>query len=403
LLKSSAGGLTSGERKIVGITSNNTEGAGGYSGEHLLVIIDEASALEDDMFQAFVGNTAAQGAKLIMVGNPTRQTGEFFESHHRKSNLYCCIHVSSEEAAKENVPGLASKQYCDMILEQDERGRESPFYQIRVIGDFPSHDDTAVYPISEIFKAQEPDRYAITPAEGRLVIAIDPAGDTGKGDESIITAVRGLKVLEMRSGRGWSHERHVAEMKDLRQQWWNEHEKPLVAIDADGVGAPIALRLEYAAEHQSEPIEIIRVYLGQQARDHLNYDLVGDEAHELLSRWLRYGGVFPASPKLEQEMQYINWTMVNRTRNNRKMDVRSGTLKKNLRQIIHRSPDRLDSMRVFAWAANICGCLPVPALNSAPVEEELAVDTGYSNEEEHDLGGQVFDPYSSHPGFRPRH
>jgi phage terminase large subunit len=392
MLKSAAGGLTCGERRIVGITSNNTEGAGGYSGEHLIVICDEASALEEDMYQAFIGNTAAQGAKLVMVGNPTRQSGPFFDSHHRNQVFYHCIHVSSVEASKENVPGLASKEYCDLIRSQDDRGEESPFYQVRVLGDFPTMAESAIFGIADIFSAQDPDRYAVTEATGRLVISCDPAGSTGLGDESVITVVRGLKVLEQRVGRGWSIERHVAEMQDLRIQWWNGQEKPLAAIDSDGVGAPIATRLEYTAEHASEPIEVVRVYLGQNARDWMNYDLVGDESLELLSRWLRHGGVFPTSPKLEQEMQIMQWTMVSRKRGERKVDVRSGTLKKNIRQIIHRSPDRLDSMRIFAWAAHMRGCLQIPAI--IPVQQE-DVPAQEDDREDDGIPQGSMDPYSS--------
>ncbi len=392
LLKTSYGGLTSGERKIVGVTSRNTEGAGGFSGEHLLIIIDEASSTEDPMFQAFVGNAAAQGAKLVMAGNPTKQSGPFFDSWNRNKSSFVGVHVTSLEAAVENVPGLASQEYCDMVREQDERGEESPFYQIRVMGNFPKRADSSIYGLEDIMAAQDLDRYKETKAEGRLVVSIDPAGAGGMGDESVFSVIRGLKAIEQVARRGLSPEAHVAMALELVHVQ-KPREKALICVDADGVGAKVARLLDEAAEEDSEPIEVIRVYLGQDAQDWANYDQVGDEAHELLARWLRHGGVFPVSPKLEQEMQIMTWTIVMRKRPpgaKREIEVRSGTRKKDVRAVLHRSPDHLDSLRVFAWGAHMRGVLSAPDVHGGNVPSSSGPEDG--RDDRGSSGG--IDPYA---------
>jgi hypothetical protein len=393
------------KRKILGATARTTEALGGYSGENLLIIVDEASSLEDAMFQAFVGNTAAKGAKLVFAGNPTKQYGPFFDSYHRAGAHWHQIHVSSLEAAREGVAGLASLEWCSIIEGQDERGTESPFYQIRVKGEFPTRAERVVYALDDIVSAQDGDRYAAASIAGRLVITLDAAGITGTGDESCFAVVRGQKVLLQKLGRGWTDDDHLNILKELLHQFAAPRERALVAIDGDGVGASIFRRV--MAEGLF--VDVVPVYFGAEGRDKLNYASIGDESHALLSSWLRHGGCFPASPKLEQELQAIEWSMVRKRRNDREIEVSAATPKKELRKILHRSPDRLDSLRIFAYAAEYADALVRPGFASRrhdPFrndEERIRAYRGGSDSA-YDGGrvaahegsyDQVFDPYDA--------
>jgi hypothetical protein len=111
---------------------------------------------------------------------------------------------------------------------------------------------------------------------------------------------------------------------------------------------------------------------------------------------MRHGGVFEASPKLEQEMQVQEWTLVERRRGDRKIEVKSGTRKKDLREILHRSPDRLDSLRVFAYGAHVRGALaladPGTVVNEPPPPEKSS-DLFDAHEDMSGAGGAL-DPYA---------
>jgi hypothetical protein len=118
------------------------------------------------------------------------------------------------------------------------------------------------------------------------------------------------------------------------------------------------------------------VYLGQDAPDKFRYDLVGDEAHAHVARWLQHGGAFHEDLKLQQEMKCTRWTPVRRKRGEREVEVLSATRKdgpKGYRAMIHRSPDRLDMLRVFAYAAYMRDALPMPDERSEAekVDEEV--------------------------------
>ena len=55
----------------------------GLSGAELLLIVDEASGVPDEITDAIEGNLAA-GGKLVLFSNPTRLSGLFYDSHTRQ-------------------------------------------------------------------------------------------------------------------------------------------------------------------------------------------------------------------------------------------------------------------------------------------------------------------------------
>jgi phage terminase large subunit len=349
LLKSARGGLHSGKRSILGVQAKDAEGIQGFSGAHLLIIVDEASSLSADLFQAFFGNTAAAGAKMVMVSNPTRQSGPFFDAFHKNKSRWLTIQISSLEAAAEGVPGLASLQYCLDVLASDERGEKSPFYQVRVLGEFPSKDTAAVYQLEHILTAQE--RWETTEVSGRLVIAIDPAGESGSGDEIATCWGGGDKIAGLETGLGWNLDRYCSEVMRVIADHGGEYEgKPLVAIDADGVGYEVHRRLRILRE-ETQAFDLVPIYFGHDAHDWRNYATTGDEAHVALARWLRGGGAISVTwSKLEDELRFMQWVPVRKKRYDREIELFSATRKNDVRKELHRSPDSLDACRIWAYA-----------------------------------------------------
>jgi len=366
---------------VLGIQAKDAEGVQGFSGAHLLILVDEASSLNAALYQAFFGNTAARGAKMVMVSNPTKLSGPFFDAFHRGSKRWWCITISSLDAAAEGVAGLASPEYCQAVLEEDERGEKSPLYQVRVLGEFPANDSSAIYPVGLIVESETAWESIMPRAdvptstadiEGRLVISLDPAGESGLGDDGVFTVGRGEVAFEQRVVIGAGTEEYVRVLRELVTKWGRRGEVPLVAIDADGVGHSIHRRLVDLGE-ESRCWDVRAVYFGHQARDWRRYDTVGEELHAALSAWLAAGGAIPRSTKLEQELERMQWVIVRRKRVGREIEVLSSTRKSELRKDLHRSPDRLDSLRIFAWAVRAeAGLATVAQLEAAEVSSGRA-------------------------------
>jgi len=183
---------------------------------------------------------------------------------------------------------------------------------------------------------------------------------------------------------------------ELAENWRNErNEEAIVAVDADGVGQRIIGRLydyletKRLAPHEKVRFEIVSVYFGQRAPAQFDFDTVADEAHHHLSRWLARGGVFRADEKLQREMQHSKWSYVSRNRDGVIYIVRRGPPKfgaGSYHEALHRSPDRLDMLRVFAYAAYMKDALVVnderteeakqdEEMQFTPVDERLAFRT----------------------------
>ena len=68
----------------IGASSGDPDKLQGFhaaSGD-ILIIIDEAAGVNEDAFEAIEGMMTSEKARMLMIGNPTSNSGSFRESHH---------------------------------------------------------------------------------------------------------------------------------------------------------------------------------------------------------------------------------------------------------------------------------------------------------------------------------
>lgn len=108
----------------------------GFHNENMLFVIDEASGVHQAIFEVGEGALSEEGAKVLMLGNPTRTSGYFFDAFHRMRARWYCIKVGADDSSRvsdEYVEDMAAKY-----------GRESNVFRVRVLGEFPTAADNAV-------------------------------------------------------------------------------------------------------------------------------------------------------------------------------------------------------------------------------------------------------------------
>ena len=363
-------------REIVGFTAREAEAVAGISGRHLLYIVDEASGVADEIFEAIEGNRAG-GAKILLLSNPTKNSGEFFKAFTTKANLYKTIRMSSEEtpnavSGEDTIPGLATRAWIEE--KKTEWGEDSPLYKVRIKGEFALAEEGRIFSVHVIEQAEQ--RWAATPDTGLLYLGVDPAGESGKGDESMFAPRRGLKLLGLYGRRGLTAEAHVAHILRMLEDLRLPREKPVVVIDREGtVGIPLfRLLTDYLAQNPGA-FELVGVRSSDRAvRMPQLYDRIRDELAANLEAWFRDGGAIVEDVRLAAELHMLEWK-----------EQQSGRLKLTPKDLIRkelgRSPDRYDALSLACWE-------PL-SLRDAPLSAQHVV----SKETQHYQPEVAIDPY----------
>lgn len=339
-------------REIKGFTAREAEAVAGISGRHLLYILDEASGIKPEIFEAIEGNRAG-GARVIMFSNPTRTSGEFYDAFNSKARFYSTHTISSEETPnvvhgdddERAIPGLATREWVEE--KEDEWGRDSAMFKVRVLGEFCELEEGKVFSIHAIAESEA--RWSSTPASGRLFIGYDPSGDGPAGDEAVWYSRRGLRSLGLFAQRGLSKQAQLMHTLGICRQHRREREIPVVVMDREGkVGAEVYGHFRAYLDARDEPeFELIGIRASDKAhRTPLVYDRQRDELAGNLLGWLNDGGAIMSDAKLAAEMHVLEW----REQTTGRVKI---TPKKEIKKELGRSPDRYDALALCVWEPTV--------------------------------------------------
>jgi hypothetical protein len=333
-------------REVVGFTAREADAVTGIAGRRLLFIVDEGASVPQEIYDGIEGNRAG-GAKMLILGNPTQNDGEFFEAHEgKKKRFYHCITISSEESpnvveGRNVVEGLATREWVEE--KKEEWGEESALYIVRVKGRHATREDGKIFPIAMIAEAEL--RWHETDAEGRLFIGLDPASVAEGGDESAFSVRRGLRQIALTTFRGLSPEAHWVHLLSMVREYGHRRETPVVVLDREGkVGSEVYGHfLAMLAITTPAPFELVAVRASDAApRQSMVYDRFRDELTANFESWLRDGGAIVEDAKLAKEMHQFEWVPF---RGGRVKVTDKLTIKKKL----GRSPDRYDATVLSVW------------------------------------------------------
>ena len=164
-------------------TATKPENMQGFHEDNMLFIVDEASGVADIIMEAILGTLSGDNNKLLMLGNPTRTSGVFYDSHTKDRTLYKCHTVSSETVTrvnKANIENLKRKY-----------GENSNVVRVRVYGEFPLQEDDVFIPLPLIEKSIATDYN-----ENKPVTQIDIGCDVARfgNDKTVIGYRLGRKA-----------------------------------------------------------------------------------------------------------------------------------------------------------------------------------------------------------------
>lgn len=233
------------------VSPNLPENFSGFRTERgVLVIVDEASALDDEVHSAIMGLASARGSTVVYLGNPLYPEGPFFDTFENPD--WVNFHIDAHEVIDLDIPGLATQEWIDMC--RRAWGEKSPMYRARVLGQFPSTTTHTLIQMAWLAHIIVP---KVTKPKGRKKIGVDVAR---YGDDRTVVLVRDdrcvvdVKVTEKQS---------LMETVGLIRSVADSHrvDENDIFIDDTGVGGGVTDRLHELG------IDVVPVNFGEAARD----------------------------------------------------------------------------------------------------------------------------------------
>lgn len=230
----------------------------GFHSKNIMLIADEASGVPDAIFLAGQGVMSSKGAITILIGNPTRPNGFFYDAFHSDAHLYWTRTVNCTQSA------LVQSAYVhDMRV---KHGEDSYEFRVRVMGEFHLEDSGFIVPRSWVEDAI--DREIDTDTD-YIIWGVDVSA--GGRDKSAIAKRKGNELLEpVQEWGGLDVMQFVGVTLD---QYYATpvHMRPdEICVDVIGVGQGYVARLkeELRQEIQAGAVRVVGVNVAERkARD----------------------------------------------------------------------------------------------------------------------------------------
>jgi hypothetical protein len=163
-------------------SKEKSEAFAGTHEENVLVLFDEASLIDDVIWEVTEGAMTTPGAMWIAFGNPTRNTGRFRECFGKFRHRWITRQIDSRTAA------MTNKTQIDQWIQ--DYGEDSDFVRVRVKGQFPRASSMQFIPVDLVDAAMSRSYHPIDYDYAPKIIGLDIArfGD----DQTVIQKRQGL-------------------------------------------------------------------------------------------------------------------------------------------------------------------------------------------------------------------
>lgn len=272
----------------------------------MLVIVEEASGVEDSIREVLEGALSEEGARFLAVGNPTRPDGWFAEDLDKveryavhaldcrmsdRSKIYSFPYrdfVGRVHAIR--LRGFVRPEYWNAILADCEGDEDSDYFRVRVRGVKPRSAFDQCIKAHWLDAAEARAPHAESRAEP-VVIGLD-FGATS--DKHGLGVRQGFNILD---GEEWLPKDKPEEvtldaaMRAIEAQ--KLYNGKFIVGDSNGVGrgAMEYLTVYYRDEHPELNVTVIHFNAGARAIDDQRYYLRRDEM------WFKYGRKFFADQR----------------------------------------------------------------------------------------------------------
>ena len=339
------------------------ENSEAFAGQHAanstsFYIFDEASGVPDKIAEVAEGGLTDGEPMVFAFGNPTQNTGWFYECFHSMRHRWNHQQIDSRNVQITNK--VAIEEW------RQDHGENSDFFKVRVRGMFPSMSAKQFIAVADADAALgrhlRREQYGFAPK----ILTLDPAWD---GDDELVIGLRqGLHFRVLRTIPKNDNDIEIATLLAVLE---DEHEADAVFIDKGyGTGIYSAgqtwgrdwLLVDFGSKSPDPGCLNMRAYIWREMRD-----------------WIKKGGAIPDDPQMHSEL--ISIQTVPRMEGLVQLES-----KKEMKKRVGFSPNRADALAIsFAF----------------PVTAKIRMPRHQREHDPYDLAGALdhrhyeHDPYSN--------
>jgi hypothetical protein len=311
-------------------SEKNTEAFAGLhnKGKRVLLIFDEASAIPEMIWEVADGALTDENTEIIQLafGNPTRSLGGFKDCFGRFRQRWTTYQIDSRTAAMTN-----KKVLQEMI---EDRGIDSDYVKVRILGQFPSQDESALFSQDAVEAAMNRVHTPREISHAAKVLGVDVARQGG--DDSVIAKRQGLAMWPLEAMHIPDSQLVAARVAKAETDW--EYVDAIFVDASGGYGAGVIDKLRAMRRTCTE------VYFNGKATDPRFFDKRSEMAFDFMN-WVgntEAGGSLAQDNVLKEEMLAFTYTFQG--------DKFRLCAKDDVKAIIGRSPDKFDAcILTFAY------------------------------------------------------
>ena len=201
-------------------------------GGRVLLIGDEASGIPEAVYDSAQGSMAGDACTTILISNPTKTSGHFYETHHSMRHRWRTKQIGYQDSKR------VSADFVEEVAEK--YGRNSNQFRIRCEGKFPQGDEESI--ISREIAEAAVGRDIWVPEDLPEVWGLDVARSNSR-DRNALIRRNNLEVKP--KVMAWYAEDTMKTVDRVWKEYDKAEEKPVaVIVDAIGIGAGVADRLK---------------------------------------------------------------------------------------------------------------------------------------------------------------
>jgi len=267
------------------------EALAGLHSDNILLVVDEASGVPEQVFEAASGSMSSAGAITLLIGNPTRSSGFFWKTFNLERDRWFCMKVGHLDSPR------VTADYAEEVA--GRYGIDSNAYRVRVLGEFPLADADTMIAAELIDSAMLRD-VALDSTEPEIW-GVDVA--RFGTDASVLIKRRGNVVPEM--PRSFHQVDTMMLAGAIKAEWdaASASRPTLICIDVIGIGAGVVDRLN------EQGLPILGVNVSESPSTTGRYAKLRDELWERCGQWLATRAVrLPRHDRLRDDLAAPRYT-----------------------------------------------------------------------------------------------